>query len=75
MWTQRESYRPEKTENVFEFMEFMDELLRHHPEVVTDQHRGWAKYWQPEAHLVEEQKGREDDVPIEDHLGTISRSD
>jgi hypothetical protein len=60
---------------VFEFMDFMDALLRLHPEVVRDQHRGWAKYWQPEVHLVEEQKGREDDVPIEDHLGTISRSD
>jgi len=56
-------------------MDFMDALLRLHPEIVRDQHLGWAKYWQPQVLLDEEQKGREDDVPIEDHLGTISRAD
>jgi hypothetical protein len=75
MWTQRAAHRAGKPVDVFEFTEFMDELLRHHPEIVTDQHRGWARYWQPQTVLVEEKKEREDSVPIDDHLGTISRSD
>lgn len=75
MWTKREAYRAGKTGNVFEFMQFMDGLLRLHPEIVRDQHHGWATYWQPEVVLVEMQKTREDSVPIDDHLGTMSRQD
>lgn len=75
MWTQRGAYRAGKPGNVFEFMQFMESLLRLHPEIVRDQHRGWARYWEPQVDLVELQKAREDSVPIEDHLGTTSRSD
>ncbi|MFA5081779.1 MAG: DUF3460 family protein [Hydrogenophilaceae bacterium] len=30
-----------------EFMEFMDQFLRDHPEVVKDQQVGWAIFWNP----------------------------
>jgi len=30
-----------------EFMEFMDEFLDTHPEVVEDQKTGWDIYWNP----------------------------
>jgi len=75
MSTQRGAYRAGKAGYVSEFTQFMQSHLMLHPETVRDQHRGWARYWQPQGVLVEEQKAREDSVPIEDHLGTISRSD
>lgn len=34
---------------VSEFTLFMDKYLKEHPEVVKDQQRGWAIYWNPEA--------------------------
>ncbi|MDD4882171.1 MAG: DUF3460 family protein [Gallionellaceae bacterium] len=30
-----------------EFMEFMDQFLSDHPEVVKDQQAGWEIYWHP----------------------------
>ena len=75
MSTQRGAYRAGKAGYVSEFMQFMESLLMLHPEIVRDQHRGWARYWEPQVDLVELQKAREDSVSIDDHLGTISRSD
>ena len=75
MWTQRGAYRAGKAGYVSEFTQFMQSHLMLHPETVKDQRREWAIYWEPHVDLVELQKAREDSVPIEDHLGTISRSD
>lgn len=49
MWTQHGAYRAGKEGYVSEFTQFMQQLLLHHPEIIEDQHRGWALYWEADG--------------------------
>jgi len=69
------TYRPGKDGYVSEFTLYMESLLGRHPEIVKDQHRGWSMFWDHQVDFDELKKAREDSVPMDDHLGTISRQD
>ena len=75
MSTQNDTYRPGKAGYVSEFTLFMESLLGRHPEIVRDQQVGWSKFWNHQVNFDELKKAQEDTVPIEDHLGTVSKPD
>ena len=48
---------------VSEFTKFMNQYLDEHPEVVEEQKRGWASFWQLKAEIRAPEKTREDIAP------------
>lgn len=73
--TGRKAYRPGKDGYVSEFTLFINSHLRLHPEVIVDQHLGWAKYWEPRIDSANLQQAPQDVAVEDDHLGTISKDD
>ncbi|MDD5248333.1 MAG: DUF3460 family protein [Rhodocyclaceae bacterium] len=55
-----------QTEYVSEFTQFMNEFLAQHPDIVADQYRGRAIYWDKQVDLDAEAKAAQDSVPIVD---------
>lgn len=52
---------------VSEFASFMDDYLKHHPEVVADQHVGRAIYWDKHVDLDELKRAEQDAVPVDSY--------
>lgn len=64
MHTRPESYRPFAGGYVSEADQFLDGLLRAHPELEEDQRRGWYLLWDKQVDLDALEKAREDSVPV-----------
>jgi hypothetical protein len=53
-----------------EFMTFMNNFLKAHPEVVEDQKKGWGIYWNPHGHAEElPQREREHAPAVQEEAG------
>jgi hypothetical protein len=48
---------------VSEFTDFMNQYLAEHPEVVEEQRRGWASFWQRKAELRMPETTKVDQAP------------
>ena len=53
---------------VSDFMNFMDQYLKEHPEVVEEQRRGWSSFWEVKIDPAASNFSKEDIVP-DDHYG------
>jgi len=48
---------------VSEFTKFMKQYLDEHPEVIEEQKRGWASFWQRKAEIHAPGKSKDDIAP------------
>ena len=64
----RRAARPDSDSSsgyVSDYARFMDEFLRVHPDVVSDQHTGWDIYWDKGVDFKALAEEREDSVSAE----------
>ena len=54
-----------QTEYVSEFTQFMNEFLAQHPDVVADQYRGRAIYWDKQVDFAAQEEALRDSVPVD----------
>lgn len=52
---------------VSELTRFMDQFLEEHPEITADQRRGFHIYWDRKVDFAEQEKAREDSVPVDSY--------
>ena len=52
---------------VSEFTRFMNDYLEQHPEVVADQHKGRAMYWDKHVDLDELKRASSSEVPVDSY--------
>lgn len=58
-----------QTEYVSEFTRFMNEFLAQHPDIIADQYRGRAIYWDKgHVDIAEEEKAVRDSVAVDSYF-------